>query len=168
MAKRTNRVAWWLVAVLLTGVGPASAQGPFGDVPAGHPAYAAVNELAKQGFINGYADGKYHGNRAMTRYELAVALLRMLQRASVRDFTPITLPRKPPLGPPLTDVPKDHWAADAVREAHEWRFLMGHPDGAFKGDQPVTRAEFAVVLQRLHAGLVQLVELNPQPEPARP
>jgi hypothetical protein len=175
MTKRThrmNRIAWALAAVLaamvLTPIGPASAQGPFADVPAEHPAYAAVNELAKQGFVNGYPDSSYGGNRAMTRYELALALQRMLQRASARDFTPITLPRMPPPGPPLTDVPKDHWAADAVQQAHECGFLMGHPNGAFKGDQPVTRAEFAVVLQRLHAWLVQLVELNPPTEPARP
>jgi hypothetical protein len=163
----TTRTAAVLAAIVLTAIGPASAQGPFADVPAGHPAFEAVYELAKQGFVNGYADGKYHGNQAMTRYELALALQRMLQRASARDFMPTTLPHKPPPGPSLTDVAKDHWAADAVQQAHEWGFLMGHPDGTFNGDQPVARAEFAVVLERLHAWVVQLVELNPQPEPVR-
>jgi hypothetical protein len=65
-------------------------------------------------------------------------------------------------------VPRDHWAADAVQEAHEWGLLLGRPDGTFTGDRVMTRAEFAVVLQRLHAYLVRFVELNwPRPQPGR-
>jgi hypothetical protein len=141
----------------------ARAQSPFADVPAGHPAEAAVNELAKQGLINGYADGSYGGNRAMTRYEVAIVLQRILDAPRHRDFVLWVDPPKPPPSPPLTDVPKDHWAADAVQEAHEWGLLLGRPDGTFAGDRVMTRAEFAVVLQRLHAYLVRFVELNWHP-----
>src|SRR5262249_18565522 len=57
----------------------APAQGPFADVPTDHWAYDAVNELAALGIFNGYPDQTFGGKRALTRYEFAVALQRMLQ-----------------------------------------------------------------------------------------
>ena len=49
----------------------AYAANPFSDVPAGHWAYDAVNKLAAEGVVEGYADGTYGGDRLMTRYEMA-------------------------------------------------------------------------------------------------
>lgn len=43
----------------------------FPDVPENHWAYEAVSKLAGNGIIQGYEDGKYHGERTMTRYEMA-------------------------------------------------------------------------------------------------
>jgi hypothetical protein len=58
---------------------PAGASsGPFADVPADHWAYQAVNTLKSDGIVIGYPDGTYGGRRAMTRYEFAVAIARML------------------------------------------------------------------------------------------
>ena len=57
---------------------PVFAQGPFADVPTDHWAYDAVNELQQAGIVIGYPDGTYGGKRAMTRYEFAVAIARML------------------------------------------------------------------------------------------
>ena len=66
------------VAVMAFGR-PALAQGPFADVPTDHWAYDAVNELAQRGIVNGYPDSTFGGKRALTRYEFAVAIQRMLQ-----------------------------------------------------------------------------------------
>jgi uncharacterized coiled-coil protein SlyX len=44
-----------------------------------HWAYDAVNQLAAQGIFTGYPDGTFGGKRALTRYEFAVAIQRMLQ-----------------------------------------------------------------------------------------
>lgn len=63
---------------------PALAQGPFADVPTDHWAYDAVNELAKQGIINGYPDSTFGGKRALTRYEFAIAIQRGLQEVQRR------------------------------------------------------------------------------------
>jgi len=63
---------------------PALAQGPFADVPTDHWAYDAVNELAKQGIINGYPDSTFGGKRALTRYEFAIAIQRALQEVQRR------------------------------------------------------------------------------------
>ena len=55
-----------------------AASGPFADVPADHWAYSAVDTLQKAGIVIGYPDGTYGGRRAMTRYEFAVAIARLL------------------------------------------------------------------------------------------
>src|SRR5260370_6920321 len=68
---------------------PALAQGPFADVPTDHWAYDAVNELAKQGIVNGYPDSTFGGKRALTRYEFAMAIQRMLQEVQRRIDTAV-------------------------------------------------------------------------------
>ena len=59
------------------------ASGPFADVPADHWAYQAVNTLKDANIVIGYPDGTYGGKRAMTRYEFAVAIARLLPRLNV-------------------------------------------------------------------------------------
>ena len=66
-------------ALLAVMVAPALAQ-PFGDVPAPHWAYDAIATLAAKGLVEGYADGTFKGNRAMTRYEMAMIVARLLAR----------------------------------------------------------------------------------------
>ncbi|HEY3416585.1 MAG TPA: S-layer homology domain-containing protein [Armatimonadota bacterium] len=69
-----------LAALLLMSALPALAQEaqPFSDVPANHWAAAAVAELAQVGVFEGTNLAKFDGRRPMTRYEVAVALARML------------------------------------------------------------------------------------------
>ena len=43
----------------------------FPDVPANHWAYEAVTKLAGNDVVDGYPDGEFHGDRTMTRYEMA-------------------------------------------------------------------------------------------------
>ena len=68
-------------ALSLLATAPAFAQGgPFADVPTDHWAYASVDKLQKKGIVIGYPDGTYGGKRAMTRYEFAVAIARLLDQ----------------------------------------------------------------------------------------
>src|SRR5579863_3388382 len=55
-----------------------AASGTFADVPADHWAYEAVDTLQKAGIVIGYPDGTYGGKRAMTRYEFAEAIARLM------------------------------------------------------------------------------------------
>ncbi len=48
------------------------------DVPFGHWAYDAVDELTDLGVVEGYPDGTFKGDRTWTRYEFAVMLTRMI------------------------------------------------------------------------------------------
>ncbi|MBQ9358511.1 MAG: S-layer homology domain-containing protein [Abditibacteriota bacterium] len=49
----------------------------------------------------------------------------------------------------FADVPRDHWAYDAVSELESLGLVIGYPDGEFKGKRTLTRYEFAMVLCRL-------------------
>ena len=57
---------------------PCFAANPAQTVPFDHWAYDAVQELVDQGIIIGYPDGTFKGDRAMTRYEFAIAISRLL------------------------------------------------------------------------------------------
>lgn len=57
---------------------PVLAQQPFEDVPRDHWAYQAVQRLQERGVVIGYPDGTFGGKRAMTRYEFAVAVDRLI------------------------------------------------------------------------------------------
>ena len=46
------------------------------------------------------------------------------------------------------DVPKDHWAYNYVKTLADKGFVIGYPDGEFKGDRSMTRYEFAAVIYR--------------------
>lgn len=58
----------------------ASAAQPFSDVPEDSWAYQAVESLAKQQVIEGYPDGEFKGDHAITRYELAQMVARLLAK----------------------------------------------------------------------------------------
>lgn len=72
-----KRLSIILVAamVLTTVVATAS---PFSDVPFSHWAYEAVNKLSARGILQGYPDGTFKGEQAVTRYALAMVTAKML------------------------------------------------------------------------------------------
>ncbi len=78
--KKASLLASAAVASFALTALPALAQtaGPFADVPADHFAYESVEKLRNRGIVIGYPDGTYGGRRAMTRYEFAVAIARLL------------------------------------------------------------------------------------------
>ena len=66
----------------------------FPDVPENHWAYEAVSRLAGNGIVEGYEDGKYHGERQMSRYEMAEIIYNALSKGAkaekklVEEFRP--------------------------------------------------------------------------------
>lgn len=52
--------------------------------------------------------------------------------------------------PEMKDDITGHWAEQEIRSAIERGLLRGYPDGTFGPDKPVTRAELAVILDRLN------------------
>ncbi len=49
---------------------------------------------------------------------------------------------------PLSDVPLNSWAYDAVDQLAKDGIIKGYPDGTFKGNRPMTRYEAAVLAYR--------------------
>ena len=57
----------------------------FPDVAANHWAYEAVTKLAGNGIVQGFEDGQYHGDRTMTRYEMAEIIYNALMEGKKAD-----------------------------------------------------------------------------------
>lgn len=57
----------------------------FPDVPKNHWAYQYVKSLADRGYLQGYPDGEFKGDRPMTRYEYAAVIYRALQNGAPVD-----------------------------------------------------------------------------------
>lgn len=60
-----------------------AAANPFTDVPAGHWSYDAVAKLAQDGVIEGYGDGTFRGDKAITRYEMAQMVAKAMAKSDV-------------------------------------------------------------------------------------
>lgn len=81
--KRLARLAFatGLAASLLLGVERGAALAtPFSDVPANHWAYQYLQSLAADGIIDGYPNGKFKGDRPLTRYEMATVVARTIAK----------------------------------------------------------------------------------------
>ena len=46
------------------------------------------------------------------------------------------------------DVPEQHWAYKAIEELAERGIINGYPDGSFRPDESVTRAEIATIMSK--------------------
>lgn len=63
-----------------------------------------------------------------------------------------------------SDVPKDHWAYEAVELLIREGLMKGYPDGTFKGNQNLTRYELAMIIYRL----LELIKTSGMSEKTQP
>lgn len=106
----------------------------FTDVPETAWYRTAVATMANGGYINGYTDGRFGGEDAITRAEFVAALVRFL---GVRD-----------VACQLTDISPNHWAYGYIATAVDADWINGFNDGTFRPTQPITRAEVMAVINR--------------------
>jgi hypothetical protein len=66
------------LALILAIAAPTFAATPFADVPKTHWAYDAINKAVDAGILQGY-DGKFHGQRLLNRYQMAVIVAKLLE-----------------------------------------------------------------------------------------
>jgi hypothetical protein len=93
--------------LLCVGVRPAAFATPFSDVPANHWAYQYIQSLAADGIIDGYPDGKFKGDRPLTRYEMAVVVARAIAKLQENSG---------PKGPSKEDLDKLQKLIDALKD----------------------------------------------------
>lgn len=85
------------------------------------------------GYINGYPDGTFRPGKSMTRAE-AASILAKLQRLPLTDSSK----------PAFSDA--DGWYNAVINAVVKAGYMKGYPDGSFKPDKPISRAEFATML----------------------
>ncbi|WP_349408661.1 S8 family serine peptidase [Pseudalkalibacillus sp. SCS-8] len=106
----------------------------FKDVKKGDTGYEAVAAIANAGIMTGY-NGKFNPNETLTRAQMAKILV------DAYDLEGSTNDR-------FTDVPVGHWAKDYINTLVANNMTSGYPDGSFKPNKGITRAEFATFLSR--------------------
>jgi hypothetical protein len=52
----------------------------------------------------------------------------------------------PVMAGPFADVPENHWAYEAVKQLAAYGLIQGFPDGTYKGQEPMTRYQMAIVV----------------------
>jgi hypothetical protein len=84
------------------------------------------------GLIEGYPDRTFRPQKEVTRAEFVKMLITATQELVSTD-TPSS----------FKDVAQDHWALRYIETARQRGIIGGYPDGTFRPNQPVTRAEIA-------------------------
>lgn len=117
----------------------------FSDVSSGSWYALYVNWAAANGITNGYSDGTFGPNRAVTRAEAASLLVRFAQKTGISDLEPINEKAT------FTDDAKiAGWARENVYICQQAGIFGGYQDGSFRGSNNIVRSEAAAVLCRLH------------------
>ena len=106
----------------------------------GHWAEDWIEALRADGITSGYPDGTYRPNAQVTRAQMAVFLLKAKHGA---DYQPPAVEHSR-----FSDVPDNHWAKDWIEELAVEGITAGYPDGTYRPDRAITRAEMAVFLTK--------------------
>ena len=114
-----------------------------GDLAAYDVAYQDdLSDLIRGGvlpaYVSGFPDGTFRANNSATRAEVASMLYRLLDTVGGRR--PVTTT------PNFTDVSDNAWYARAVNTLASMEIIVGYPDGTFRPNQPITRAEVTTLL----------------------
>ena len=110
----------------------------FADVSEAHK--KAVELFAAAGVINGYEDGSFGGAREITRAEMVkiLSVLLGLDKTAVEGETAVT----------LSDI-SGHWAESYIRKFVAKGYILGYPEGDFRPDKAVSRAEAVTIINRV-------------------
>ena len=106
----------------------------YSDVSAGRWYNNAVSTMTRAGIVNGYPDGTFRPNAPITRAEMAkiIALFAKLEPSAER----------------FPDT-AGHWAEPYIRLAAGSGWIEGYPDGTFRPDRAITRAETVTMIDRV-------------------
>ena len=107
----------------------------FSDVEKNRWSATAISYMSEVGILKGYPDGSFKPTAPITRAEFA---------AMAAGFADLKEGEKT-----FTDLAPTHWACDVVKKAAATGWINGYPDGSFKADNPITRAEVVSITNRM-------------------
>ena len=94
----------------------------------------AVSTLSNAGILNGYEDGTFQPDGNITRAEFATITARFFEATYEGEDL-------------FSDI-AGHWAADYINQAANAGIVDGYPDGTFRPQQNITRAEAMTMVNR--------------------
>ena len=108
------------------------------------PALAPIPEMLNgedhYAYLLGYEDSTVRPNGSISRAEVATVLFRLLKDdVRTQNLTKDNA---------YSDVPDTAWYAAAVSTLSKMGVISGYPDGTFRPNAPITRAEFAAMIAR--------------------
>lgn len=106
----------------------------YSDVSAGQWYNNAVSTMTSAGIVNGYPDGTFRPNAPITRAEMAKIIALFAKLDKTADRFPDTA---------------GHWAEAYIRLAAGNGWIEGYPDGSFRPDRSITRAETVTMIDRV-------------------
>lgn len=111
-----------------------STKSGFRDVASGSWYNTYVATLNNAGVITDSSNGYFRPNEAITRAELAAMLAKFSETTSAANY--------------FNDVSAKYWAANAIAICAKLGWITGYPDGTFRPDRNVTRAELMAMINR--------------------
>ena len=91
-------------------------------------------------YVSGYPDGNVRPDANITRAEVAMIFYRLLNDQTRNDYNQTSAS--------FTDVAHGSWFESAVATLAKLGIISGYPDGSFKPNANITRAEFATIASR--------------------
>lgn len=107
-----------------------------------HWARSEIVRLSSRDIVNGFNDASFKPNQAVTRAEFATMLLKSMRATGSKVATTYTG------NTTFRDMKKRHWAYHNLGVAYQLGILKGYPKNEMKPDQPISRAEMAVMIAR--------------------
>ena len=102
-----------------------------------------IEQAVALGFIAGFKDNTFRPQDSLTREQLVSMVIGALSTVSdLQIQTPDVATAQS-----YPDVARDRWSAAKIQWAQENKIVKGYEDGAFRPEQPVTRAELMAVLE---------------------
>lgn len=117
-----------------------------------------IEQAVGLGFIAGFQDKTFRPDAPLTREQLVSMVIGAL--GTIADLK-VQLPAQA-VAQPYPDVMTSRWSVNKIQWAKDNQIVSGYPDGNFRPEQPVTRAELMAVLKR--AGEFVRVERGLSPE----
>ena len=111
-----------------------STKSGFRDVASGSWYNTYVATLNNAGVITDSSNGYFRPNEAITRAELAAMLAKFSETTGAANY--------------FNDVSASYWAANAIAICAKLGWITGYPDGTFRPDKNVTRAELMAMINR--------------------
>ncbi|MFC4302171.1 S-layer homology domain-containing protein [Cohnella boryungensis] len=126
-----------LLSRALPGASAGSADAAYSDLPSAAWAKQAIAQATAQGYMQG-SDGRFMPNKSITRAEMAAIVDRLLKRDTAAGDAKASF--KDTAG---------HWAAGAIGRVSAAGIMSGSGSGMFRPNDPLTRAEAVVILNRV-------------------